>query len=139
VTGVRRDVFLIQALRAEHLGAAASGYDWIGFDPRGVGSSIPALTCNPNYFSPDRRSYNTRTRPILVYWKARSADYAADCATRSAAQTALLGHMTMADMARDMDSIRRALGRAQITYYGVSAGTYLGQVYATLFPVMCGA
>ena len=134
VPGVSFNVFLIQTLKAEHLGAAAADYDWIGFDPRGVGSSVPAITCDPNYFSPDRRSYNPRTRPILRYWKARSADYAADCATRSAAQTALLGHMTTADMARDMDSIRRALGRAQITYYGVSAGTYLGQVYATLFP-----
>jgi pimeloyl-ACP methyl ester carboxylesterase len=33
-----------------------------------------------------------------------------------------------------MDSIRLALGAAQINYYGISYGTYLGQVYATLFP-----
>lgn len=50
--------FLIGQLKAEHLGAAASGYDWIGFDTRGVGSSLPAITCDPNYFSPDRRNYN---------------------------------------------------------------------------------
>jgi pimeloyl-ACP methyl ester carboxylesterase len=42
--------------------------------------------------------------------------------------------MTTQDMARDMDSIRTALGQHQISYYGVSWGTYLGQVYATLFP-----
>src|SRR5262245_3224926 len=24
-------------------------YDWIGFDPRGVGESQPALSCDPNY------------------------------------------------------------------------------------------
>ena len=126
--------FFIGALKAEHLGAAAADYDWIGFFPRGFAPSVPAITCDPNYFSPDRRSYTPRTRPVLRYWKARSADYAADCATHSAAQTALLGHMTTADSARDMDSIRRALGRAQITYYGISATTYLGQVYATLFP-----
>ena len=126
--------FFIGALKAEHLGAAANDYDWIGFFPRGFAPSVPAITCDPNYFSPDRRSYDPRTRPVLRYWKARSADYAADCATHSAAQTALLGHMTPADAARDMDSIRRALGRAQITYYGFSATTYLGQVYATMFP-----
>ena len=125
---------LIDALQDEHLGAAASGYDWIGFDPRGVGSSVPALTCDPNYLGPDRQSYTPATPAILAYWKARSADYAADCATRSAAQTALLGHMTTPDTARDMDAIRRALGQAQISYYGFSSGTYLGQVYATLFP-----
>lgn len=60
----------------------------------------PSLgACDPDYLSPDRGSYNPRTRPILRYWKARSADYAAVCATRSAAQTALRGHMTTADMA----------------------------------------
>jgi pimeloyl-ACP methyl ester carboxylesterase len=37
-------------------------------------------------------------------------------------------------MARDMDSIRVALGQRQINYFGYSYGTYLGQVYATLFP-----
>ena len=33
-----------------------------------------------------------------------------------------------------MDSIRQALGLKQISYYGFSYGTYLGQVYSTLFP-----
>jgi pimeloyl-ACP methyl ester carboxylesterase len=33
-----------------------------------------------------------------------------------------------------MDSIRQALGQAQVSYYGFSYGTYLGQVYSTLFP-----
>ena len=33
-----------------------------------------------------------------------------------------------------MDSIRSALGPQQISYYGFSYGTYLGQVYTTLFP-----
>ena len=33
-----------------------------------------------------------------------------------------------------MDQIRQAFGVKQITYYGFSYGTYLGQVYGTLFP-----
>jgi len=33
-----------------------------------------------------------------------------------------------------MDAIRAALGQQQISYLGYSWGTYLGQVYATLFP-----
>jgi pimeloyl-ACP methyl ester carboxylesterase len=36
--------------------------------------------------------------------------------------------------ARDMDTLRRALGEEQITYAGVSAGTYLGAAYASMFP-----
>jgi pimeloyl-ACP methyl ester carboxylesterase len=133
-SGLNLNVFLIQALQAEHLGAAAADYDWIGFDPRGVGSSVPALTCNPNYFSPHRLSYNPTTPGILAYWLARSAAYATACQTHSAAQAALLRNMTTVDSARDMDSIRQALGKSQITYYGFSYGTYLGQVYSTLFP-----
>jgi pimeloyl-ACP methyl ester carboxylesterase len=33
-----------------------------------------------------------------------------------------------------MDSIRAGLGQQKISYFGYSYGTYLGQVYATLFP-----
>jgi pimeloyl-ACP methyl ester carboxylesterase len=42
--------------------------------------------------------------------------------------------MSTIDAVRDMDLIREALGADQINYYGFSYGTYLGQVYATLFP-----
>ena len=133
-SGLNLNVFLVGALQAEHLGAAASSYDWIGFDPRGVGSSVPALTCEPNYFSADRLSYNPTTGAILHYWKARSAQYAGACETHSKAQAALLDNMTTVDAAKDMDSIRQALRQSKITYYGFSYGTYLGQVYSTLFP-----
>ena len=33
---------------------AGDGYDWIGFDPRGVGSSMPSLSCDSNYIHGDR-------------------------------------------------------------------------------------
>ena len=33
-----------------------------------------------------------------------------------------------------MNAIREALGVAKISYYGFSYGTYLGQVYSTLYP-----
>ena len=33
-----------------------------------------------------------------------------------------------------MESLRHALGAEQINFYGFSYGTYLGQVYATLYP-----
>ncbi|NNN35775.1 alpha/beta fold hydrolase, partial [Streptomyces sp. S3(2020)] len=34
--------------------AVAAQYDVIGFDPRGVGKSKPALDCKPGYFNPVR-------------------------------------------------------------------------------------
>ncbi len=136
-SGLDLNVFLIDQLKAEGSKAdraAVADYDWIGFDPRGVGSSVPALTCAPFYFSGDRENYNPVTKQILNYWLRRSARYDQRCATHSAAQSALLRNMTTVNAARDMDSIRAALGQRQITYYGFSYGTYLGQVYSTLFP-----
>ncbi len=45
-----------------------------------------------------------------------------------------LPFITTANTARDMDSIRIALGETKISYLAYSYGTYLGAVYATLFP-----
>ena len=111
---------------------AGDAYDWIGFDPRGVGSSRPALSCIPTYGGFDRPEYDPAKAPnVAATWLAKASKYAAACATRGGD---LLDHLTTADAAKDMDSIRKALGAKQINYYGFSYGTYLGQVYATLFP-----
>lgn len=109
---------------------AGDAYDWIGFDPRGVGSSVPSLSCLPDYFSPNRPDYVPSTPALERTWLARSKSYADACAGNGA----ILRHMTTIDAAKDMDSIRVALGARQINYYGFSYGTYLGQVYATLYP-----
>jgi pimeloyl-ACP methyl ester carboxylesterase len=109
----------------------ASRYNVIGFDPRGVGASVPALHCDPSFFAGVRPDYvpaTARAEQVLVN---RAKTYAADCERRYGW---LLPHMTTLDAARDIDAIRAALGQRQISYYGVSYGTYLGQVYATLFP-----
>ncbi len=106
-------------------------YDWIGFDPRGVGASRPSLSCDPDYFGPDRPEYVPSTPYLFRVWQQRSRDYAAACGK---AGGRLLEHMRTVDAARDMDRIRAALGVDEITYYGFSYGTYLGQVYATMFP-----
>jgi len=109
----------------------ASEYNIIGFDPRGVGSSVPALRCDPSFFAgvqPDYIPANAHAEQVLL---ARAKSYAADCQRRYGW---LLPFMTTADTARDMDSIRAALGEQKISYFGYSWGTYLGQVYATLFP-----
>jgi pimeloyl-ACP methyl ester carboxylesterase len=111
--------------------AVAAEYNIIGFDPRGVGSSIPALHCDPSFFAGVRPDYipaNAHAEQVLL---GRAKSYAAGCQRRYGW---LLPFMTTADTARDMDSIRAALGAQKISYFGYSWGTYLGQVYATLFP-----
>ena len=106
-------------------------YDWIGFDPRGVGASRPAMHCVRNYFHTNRPDYRPRTQHLVDVWLARSKKYANACADK---YPALIHNMTTADVARDMNQIRKGLGLSKISFYGFSYGTYLGQVYATLFP-----
>ena len=111
--------------------AVAARYDIVGFDPRGVGSSVPALSCDPGFFSGVRPNYipaSTAAEQVLIN---RAKAYATDCGRRFGW---LLPHMTTEDVARDMDSIRAAFGVSKISYYAFSYGTYIGQVYATLFP-----
>jgi len=110
---------------------AGAAYDWIGFDPRGVGDSVPALACDGDYMGYNRPAYVPTSRALEKTWLARAKGYAAACAR---AGGPLLSHLRTTDTVRDMDSLRAALGAEQINFYGLSYGTYLGQVYATQFP-----
>ncbi len=108
-------------------------YDIIGFDPRGVGSSEPSLHCVDvgTYYKAPRPDAVPRSRADERTLLSRAVDYANSCGDMYAW---LLPHMTTANTARDMDSIRAALGERQISFLGYSYGTYIGAVYATLFP-----
>ncbi|WP_307870885.1 alpha/beta hydrolase [Paractinoplanes brasiliensis] len=116
-------------------GGVGANYDWIGFDPRGVGSSRPALTCDVDYTGYNRPDYVPSTPQIEKAWLSKVKEYAEAC---DKAGGPLLDHMKTTDTVADMDSIRRALGAKKINFYGFSYGTYLGQVYATVHPERVG-
>ena len=59
-------------------GDAGATYDWIGFDPRGVGASVPALSCDPDYSAGPRPPYDPATLRI----EARVADEVGDVRAR---------------------------------------------------------
>jgi pimeloyl-ACP methyl ester carboxylesterase len=110
--------------------AVLDSYDLVGFDPRGVGRSSP-VTCGltdaetvPNYPYP---AADGSIAGNVAF--ARSA--AARCAARSGA---VLPYITTANTARDIDLVRAALGAPRVSYWGGSYGTYLGAVYASMFP-----
>ncbi|MEH3033858.1 MAG: alpha/beta hydrolase [Aeromicrobium erythreum] len=110
---------------------AGKAYDWIGFDPRGVGASRPAVSCDPQYAGYDRPRSVPTTKKIEQAWMAKTHAYTARCAQLNGP---ILDHLTTKDVAKDVDLIRAGLGQKKINYYGFSYGTYLGQVYSTLFP-----
>ena len=110
---------------------AGLNYDWIGFDPRGVGRSTPSLSCQPDFFQGPRPAYEPEGGQEQANI-TRSKQYAAACAANNNAT--LLNNMKTTDVARDMDEIRKALGAPTMSYLGFSYGTYLGQVYTELFP-----
>lgn len=111
-------------------------YDIVGFDPRGTGRSAP-LRCLEDldleailYLDEtpdDADEKELFDRYDGMFEKACQEKYGDD-----------LRHYSTADVARDMDAIRSATGFDEISYYGVSYGTYLGGVYATLFPDRVG-
>jgi pimeloyl-ACP methyl ester carboxylesterase len=110
-------------------------YDWIGFDPRGVGASTPSLSCIPDVAVGPRPDYDIGLSPTEQVWRIRSEDYADACEANGGD---LLGHLKTADNVRDMDAIRAALEAPTLNFYGFSYGTYLAQVYATTFPARTG-
>lgn len=104
-------------------------YDLVGFDPRGVGHSTPQ-SCDLN----DPSFANGFPYPAAD----GSIDANVAAAKATAARCATVGNelqfFTTANTARDIDRIRQALGVPKISYWGQSYGTYLGAVYASLFP-----
>ncbi|GAA3554199.1 alpha/beta hydrolase [Microlunatus spumicola] len=110
---------------------AGDSYDWIGFDPRGVGDSEPAVSCDPTFAGYDRPRYVPASPALSEAWFAKTNAYTDACAKKNGP---ILDHLTTVDSAKDMESIRKALGEKKINYYGFSYGTYLGQVYGTLYP-----
>ena len=109
----------------------AAQYDVIGFDPRGVGASEPALDCRPGHFGPVRPDSLPTTPEIEKANLARAESFAAACGRKYGH---LLPYIDTAGAVRDMDAIRQALGARKINYFGYSYGTYLGAVYAKTFP-----
>ena len=57
--------------------------------------------------------------------------FAQACAERGGP---ILDHMATADVARDLDLLRQAVGDRQLSYVGLSYGAYLGATYANLYP-----
>lgn len=88
-------------------------YNFLGFDPRGMGASTP-LTC-------------TDDSSILELNLAKCAD-----------EAPLARSMGSTQVARDLDLMRHLMGDEKLNYAGLSYGTVIGASYTTLFPERVG-
>jgi pimeloyl-ACP methyl ester carboxylesterase len=118
--------------------AVAKRYDVVGIDPRGVGASS-AVDCG-----------GTKALDDLLYGRlpgtigsaawvkadlARSKAFAAACRRHSGK---LLDHIDTVSAAHDLELVRSLLGDPKLNYIGYSYGSYLGTVYAGLYPQHVG-
>ncbi|RLV50073.1 alpha/beta hydrolase [Nocardioides mangrovicus] len=105
--------------------------DIVGFDPRGVGQSEPALDCHSHLQQMYDADPTMEDAADRAHYLEVSRAYVDECATK---EKGLLSHLGTLDVARDLDRIREALGEKRLNYLGYSYGTVIGQMYAQLFP-----
>jgi pimeloyl-ACP methyl ester carboxylesterase len=109
-------------------------FDFVGFDPRGVGLSRPSVRCNS-----DADTDKERTEPQVDYSPAGvasiekdSEQYIQRCVDKTGKE--FLASVGTASAVKDMDALRAGLGDDKLTYIGFSYGTELGGEYAAEFP-----
>ncbi|MEV2241674.1 alpha/beta hydrolase [Micromonospora sp. NPDC049891] len=110
-------------------------FDIVGVDPRGVGAS-DQVRCFTSV-KEQTRAYEGLNVAFPYTRDEEKAYVASSIAVGKACSTTgkpISGAMSTAEVARDMDVLRRAVGDKRLTYLGFSYGSILGQYYANMFP-----
>ncbi|WP_188197036.1 alpha/beta fold hydrolase [Nonomuraea sp. SYSU D8015] len=107
-----------------------SRFDVVGFDPRGVARSHP-ITCSLELALQAPDPLSLKSQADFDALLAHNERYRQDCRARTGP---LFDHVHTGNVVRDLDALRAALGDDKLTYYGVSYGTLIGQLYAERFP-----
>ncbi|MFI6072001.1 alpha/beta hydrolase [Actinoplanes sp. NPDC051343] len=110
-------------------------FDIVGFDPRGIASS-DNLHCWKSV--KDQSAVLNEMNVAFPWGKAEEKTYV-DGAKKfgkacSTTGKPLSASMSTAEVVRDMDVLRRAVGDKKLSYLGFSYGTAIGQYYANMFP-----
>jgi pimeloyl-ACP methyl ester carboxylesterase len=117
--------------------ALSQRFDLVGFDPRGIGASLPAVRCLSGAQFDQERASDLDDDPSpagVAKFEQQQKDYANDCVKNTPDGKTMLANVGTVDAARDLDILRSVLGDKQLTYLGYSYGTLLGTTYAEQFP-----
>ena len=112
-------------------------FDFVGFDPRGVGASEPTVKCLTDAERDAERAEDDEldtSAAGVAKVEAEQKDYADKCVQRTGKGAAMLANIGTRDVVKDLDVLRSALGDTKLTYLGYSYGTRIGSTYAETFP-----
>lgn len=118
-------------------GTPFPGRDIVGWDPRGSGESTP-VRCGTTQQT-DALNALDQSPDAEAEWQALVAgqqEYARQCRQASGR---LLDHISTLDTVRDLDYLRHLVSDPKLTYLGISYGTWIGALYAELYPARTGA
>ncbi len=109
-------------------------FDLVGFDPRGVANSTPAVWCNS-----DADNDRLRADPEVDYTpegvehiESETKAFVQRCEDKMGKE--FLANVGTANVVKDLDAIRAAVGDDKLTYLGYSYGTRIGGLYAEAYP-----
>ncbi|MCB0910640.1 MAG: alpha/beta fold hydrolase [Propionibacteriaceae bacterium] len=109
-------------------------FDIVGFDPRGTNGSTRVTCFSSSTSQASALSGLGEAFPST----AEQGDFIASSENLARACSkygkSLASSMSTAEVARDMEVLRRAVGDSKLNYLGFSYGSYLGEVYASIFP-----
>ena len=109
-------------------------FDLVGFDPRGVGHSTPAVWCNSDEDNDRQRADPTveYTPEGVAHIESETKAFVARCEQKAGKE--FLANVGTASVVKDLDAMRAALGDEKLTYLGYSYGTRIGALYAEMYP-----
>ena len=114
----------------------AKAFDIVGFDPRGVGESVPMVCLTGPQTTTWLQADQSPDTPAEIRRLMRlSAGLAQGCLTKS---PLMAKHVGSENTIRDMDILRQSLGDPKLNFLGFSYGTILGTLYAEAFPDRVG-
>lgn len=116
--------------------AVRNVYDLVGFDPRGVGKSEPVNCLTQaeadELLASDATADSEQEESAII---SMATDFGAKCEARD---PEIARNIDTVSVAKDVDILRAVLGDEKLNWLGKSYGTYIGAIYAELFPGRVG-